>query len=233
MRKLYLVASSEAIARKELTDYIESIPECSDWFYSIPNCTFVFASMSAHELFTKVRNRFPGDSRMFVTEVPTDNCQGWIPQKHWNLIYANDVVHDYDLRFDGYWVSGDEHLLPNYSGIYCVYSCKDNFSNKTVSLTRLLYIGRAENINERHKCHEKIALWKSCLNIGETLCYSCAALPKKSLVICESALICAHQPLPCNETGDKAFWHDKTHIKTSGCNRFLKPDFNVSKTVSA
>ena len=55
-------------------------------------------------------------------------CQGSIPQKHWNLIYANDVVHDYDLKFDGYWVSGNEHLLPNYPGIYCVYSCKDNFS---------------------------------------------------------------------------------------------------------
>jgi len=231
MKKLYLIASSGAIARKELTSCIESLAECGDWFYSIPNCTFTFASISAYELYTKIRERFPGDDRIFVTEVPTDNCQGWIPQKHWNLIDANSVVHDYDLKFDGYWVSGNEYYLPNYSGIYCVYSCRNNVSDGTVSLIRLLYIGRAENINERHKNHEKKMVWKSCLNAGETLCYSCAALPKKSLVICESALIYKHHPLPCNETGDKAFWHDKTHIKTSGCNRFLEPDFTVPKTI--
>ena len=111
--------------------------------------------ISAYEIYSKIRNRFPGDDRVFITEVPMDNCQGWIPQKHWNMIYANDVVHDYDLKFNGYWVSGNEHLLPCYSGIYCVYSCIDNASDKTVSLTRLLYIGCAENIRERHKNHEK------------------------------------------------------------------------------
>ena len=229
MNKLYLIASGEAIPRNELTAFLESIPECSNWFYSIPNVTFAFAALKADELFEKIRGRFPGDIRVFVTEVPMDNCQGWIPKKHWDLIHANDIVHDYDLKFEGYWAAERENFLPTYSGIYCVYSCRYNSVADTVALKKLLYIGRAENINERHKAHEKLDEWKSCLSDGETLCYCCAPLRAQSLVICEAAMIFHHQPI-CNDTGKDAFWHDKTHVKTSGCNRFLTPEFVVLKT---
>ena len=229
MKKLYLIATAEAIPRNALTEYLGSMPECGEWFYSIPNTTFVFASITANDLSGKIRNQFPGDNRIFVTEVPLDNCQGWIPGKHWDLIYANDIVHDYELQFSGYWVAGNENLLPSYPGIYCVYACVDNESDKTVSLRRLLYIGRAENINERHKRHERFEDWNSNLNKGETLCYSCAALRRQGLPICEAAMIYQHKPI-CNKSADGAFWHDKTRVKTSGCNKFLLSEFTVLKT---
>lgn len=230
MRKLYLIATANAIPREGLTACLETIQGCGPWFYSIPNTTFVFSNLSANELYGQIKRRFPGDDRLFVSEAPADNIQGWIPQDHWNIIHANNIVHDYELKFEGYWTRGNEGWLPACSGVYCVYSCIEHEATKTVNLLKLLYIGRANDIRKRHMNHEKLAYWLNSLKEGETLCYSYARLPVRSLAICEAAMIFHHKP-PCNEIGDLGFYHEKTRVVTSGCNRFLVSKFIVPRTV--
>lgn len=48
-----------------------------------------------------------------------------------------------NLDFDGYWREINKNSIPSKSGVYCVYSCVYNSSNKTVSLKKLLYIGES------------------------------------------------------------------------------------------
>lgn len=230
MKKLYLIATADTIPRPALTKMLGNQPDCWNWFYSIPHSIFVFSSLTADDLYQRIKQHFPGDDRLFVTEVPSDNRQGWLPKSHWKIIEDNDVVHEYALDFDGYWTYGSEGFLPGFAGIYCVYSCTNNRPEKTVAIEKLLYIGQARNIRERLQSHDDFANWVSELGHGKTLCYSYAPLPWKSLDICEAALIFHMKPL-FNKIGERGFHHDKTHVTTKGCNRFLESDFVVSRTL--
>lgn len=226
MRKLYLIAYDDLIKRDDLTKYLESADGCGPWFYSIPNTVFTFSRMTAPQLYEVVHNAFPSHGRVFVTEVPCRNAEGWIPGSHWDLIRANEVVHEYDLDFKGYWVEGKESLLPAQAGIYCVYACVLNSTANTVALNRLLYIGRSDNIRTRHVEHESKPKWRRQLANGELLCYSAAICSSQSVEICEAAMIRQHKPA-CNELGRLSFNHGATRVRTRGCNALLNNEFIV------
>ena len=226
MKKLYLLVFGQNIEREELTSFLSSVHDCGPWFYSIPNSVFVYSLLNAEELYACVAKHFHEHGNMFVTEVPYHNSQGWIPDRHWEIIKRNVVVHDYDLEFRGYWLENNEKSLPEESGIYCVYASTYNREIKTVSLNKLLYIGQSVNVCERHREHEGKIFWKSKLKEGEGLCYSFAPLPKRSLAICEMALIYKHKPI-CNTMGKESFPYEATHIVTRGRNACLIKDFTV------
>src|SRR5262245_37662391 len=82
----------------------------------------------------------------------------------------------YDLSFDGYWRAPNKDQLPAKSGIYCVYACTYDASNKTVDIKRLLYIGEAENIRDRVANHDGWNKWERQLKSGEVLCFNAALI---------------------------------------------------------
>ncbi|MEJ2632783.1 MAG: GIY-YIG nuclease family protein [Acidihalobacter sp.] len=113
----------------------------------------------------------------------------------------------YELEFDGYWREPAKGGIPDKSGIYCVYSCVHNASNKTVSLKKLIYIGESGDVKSRIANHEKLSDWKKHVTHGEVLCFSFAPVSSASRVRCEAAMIFKHEP-PVNAEYAEAFPHD-------------------------
>lgn len=227
MRRMYLIVYDDKLNRADLTSFLDGVKECHQWFYSMPNSLFVFSSLSASEIYTLVKGKFPGHGRFLVTAVPFHDFKGWLPNNHCDLINANSAVHDYTLDFRGYWLEGKESLLPAEPGIYCVYATAYNQVADTVTLRELLYIGKSVNVRKRHEDHEGKPYWKRMLNNGEILSYSFAPLSERSLAICELALIYKQQP-KCNDMGKEAFLHETTHIVTGGSNACLPKEFTVA-----
>lgn len=139
----------------------------------------------------------------------------------------------YDLEFDGYWRAPNiAGLLPEHSGIYCVYACIHHPDRNTVSLNRLLYIGEAANVRERVTGHEKWNVWRRELRSGEELCFNDALIsPAADRQRAEAAMIYRHKP-PCNTDFVDSFPYDKTTISTSGRNALLESYFTVFPTGS-
>lgn len=121
----------------------------------------------------------------------------------------------FEQEFKGYWRARDRRGLPAYSGIFAVQSYYHDRDKGTVSMNDLIYIGKADNINERVKNHEKLSLWKQKLKPGEQLCYSCTPVPREDRERIAAALICAHQP-PANTNYKDTFPFDTTRIHLHG-----------------
>ena len=130
------------------------------------------------------------------------------------------------LKFNGYWREVDKGGVPNQSGIYCVYSCIYNASEKTVRLLRLLYIGESENVRERLINHERLQDWQNALQKGETICYSFAAINENDRERAEAALIYKIKP-PFNTEHSRQFNYYPTEIIVEGETRFLLTRFTV------
>lgn len=134
-------------------------------------------------------------------------------------------MKSYNLNFIGYIQEGLlNKFIPRNSGIYCVHAHNRNsllFDNST----RLLYIGKANNLNERlnlnHECYNA---WKSALRVNETLQFSYAIINEKeeTLFRIESALIYENQPL-VNELSKKSFNLEDTIVYCNGTIGTLKP----------
>jgi len=140
------------------------------------------------------------------------------------------VSKAYQLEYDGYWREPNVGGMSDNSGIYCVYSCVFNASEKTVTLKKVLYIGESENIRERISSHEKWDAWKSKLTSGQQLCLSAALINGDAdRRRAEAAMINKHKP-PCNTEYVNAFPYDQTSIATSGKNGLLDPNFTVYRS---
>ena len=140
------------------------------------------------------------------------------------------VSDTYDLEFDGYWPKPNISGIPAQSGIYCVYACKYDTNNRTVSLKRLIYIGESNNVQERISGHEKWSAWQCYLAAGEQLCFNFAPI-SYSRVRVEAACIYKHNP-PENTEYVDTFPFDRATVTTSGCKKFLKSQFTVYRTKS-
>lgn len=135
----------------------------------------------------------------------------------------------YNMIFDGYWREKNIGGIPAKSGIYCVYACVFNESEKTVSIKNLIYIGESENVNDRIVNHEKFSEWKKYLRPTETLCFNFGEVPSNSRIRCEAAMIFKHKP-PVNTEYKLAFPFDKTNIKINGKITQLISNFTVKRT---
>lgn len=130
------------------------------------------------------------------------------------------------LNFEGYWRDCNKGGLPSFSGIYMVYRCQYDAQNDTVFLLEIIYIGQAENIHERHINHEKHELFKSKLQVGEELCYSCANV-ENDINLVENALVFVQKPM-LNDQGKEHYNYGKAHIIANGACRCLKyTNFNI------
>lgn len=135
-------------------------------------------------------------------------------------------MKEFLLNFDGYWRDCNKKGLPDYSGIYMVYRCQYNAMNDTVSLIDIIYIGQATNIHDRLCTHEKYDLFKSKLQVGEDLCYSCAKVDNDVDMI-ENALIFAQKPV-LNDQGKNEYNYERVNVRVGGaCTCFKYDIFNI------
>lgn len=136
-------------------------------------------------------------------------------------------MNRYNLIFKGYWRDCNRQKLPEYSGVYLVYKCIYNDTEKTVKLLELIYIGQAENIRDRIKNHDKQAEFQSECKQNQTICYATAEVKKEDLNIVENALIFAQKPRLNKKSNDK-FEHKPAEFHLEGKCKFMKHlDFTI------
>lgn len=230
MKKLYLIALGPSVNRESAVAQLEKVPGCGPWFYSMPGTFCIFSDRTASSLFGLLHNPADPNENLLVTEMPTGNYSGWLPQEHCRLVQENSTVHEYDLDFRGYWQEGRQEAMPVLSGIYCVYACTPQ-ADGTLSIRKLLYVDSARDVRQRILNDDRKCLWRQFLQPGENLCYSCASLADKSHEVCKAALVYRHQPC-CNEQANEGFRHGTTHIRTKGDNLHLSTEFTVYRSVS-
>lgn len=129
------------------------------------------------------------------------------------------------IDFEGYYYI-DEENIPDYSGVYCIYTGTVNTKLKEVSQLKLIYIGQTEDINCRIKNHERMQDWKDCLESGEEICFSFGRVKTQDLDRYEAALIFEHKPR-LNKQCTNSFSFDEITINLSGAIANLRSNFKV------
>jgi len=140
------------------------------------------------------------------------------------------AAQEFKLDFAGYWREPNISGVPAKSGVYCVYECSHNVSNKTVSIHKLIYIGEADDVNNRVTKHEKWKLWKQEVRNGNELCFSFAYAEALYRTRIEAALIFKHKS-PVNDEYKWSFPFDDTTLTLTGKTALLSTYFTVQKTV--
>ncbi|MDE6479929.1 MAG: hypothetical protein K2L45_06625 [Muribaculaceae bacterium] len=116
-----------------------------------------------------------------------------------------------NLQFDGYWENIND--LPTYTGIYTVCAVS---GYKCVARSRILYIGKTDNIKDRHyKGHEHLYDFLDHLHIGERLAYTAAPVDGRELSKVENALVYMQQP-PINDGLTESYNHEADEFKING-----------------
>ena len=136
----------------------------------------------------------------------------------------------FELNILGYWRDKNIICLPKLTGVYFVYETTYKRDDDALLFKRLLYIGEAEDVNERILKHEKYSDWLKYIRYGNELCYSMAQVENAYRERIEAAYIYEHKP-PANEEYKNNFPFNKTHVKSSGETELLNIDFTVDKTV--
>ena len=139
------------------------------------------------------------------------------------------AAQSFTIDFNGYWREEKKSFIPSESGIYCVYSCTYNETDRKVSLLKLIYVGESENVNRRIANHERLSDWKKYLSKGEQLCYSFGKVDSDYRGRCEAAIIFKHKP-PENTEYVNAFPFDQTTMSLTGKTAELQASFTVNKT---
>lgn len=127
----------------------------------------------------------------------------------------------FNQKFTGYYREAKISKLPSDSGVYGVYRCKFDEQEKTVSLKELIYIGKADDLNDRINGHEKWNEWRKQLKLGEQICFCYTFIDTTYNERVEAALINSNQPR-LNVEYKKAFPFDKTTVNCSGDHEFIK-----------
>ena len=136
----------------------------------------------------------------------------------------------YTLNFKGYWRESHIASIPFEGGIYCVYACSFNEKTKTVIINKLIYVGEADDVNQRIKNHEKWHNWRKELDFEEELCFSYAHLESANREHVEAALIFKHKP-PINDDYKDSFPFDKSIILISGATELLFQIYTIEKSL--
>jgi GIY-YIG catalytic domain. len=130
------------------------------------------------------------------------------------------------IEMEGYWREVNVGGVPNKSGVYCVYECTHNKTEKTVTLNKLIYIGESADVGNRLANHEKKPDWKKHVRSGNELCYSFGQVPSITRERAEAALIYKHKP-PVNTEYVDNFPFPRTTISLTGRTALLSTSFTV------
>lgn len=135
----------------------------------------------------------------------------------------------FELNIFGYWRDKNIICLPKLPGVYFVYEASYNRDTDALSFIRLIYIGEADNVNERILKHEKYSDWLKYIGYGSELCYSMVQVENAYRERIEAAYIYEHKP-PANEKHIDKFPFNKTRIKSTSDTELLNKDFTIDKT---
>ena len=127
----------------------------------------------------------------------------------------------FNQDFKGYRLESGLKTLSTDSGVYGLYRCVYDKDKNTVSLKQLIYIGKADDLNDRINSHEKFDDWKKYLKTDEELCFCYTFVDANNNERVEAALINSNQP-PENSEYNNAFPFDKTIVNCSGKHEFIK-----------
>ena len=136
-------------------------------------------------------------------------------------------MKNYNLIFDGYWREVNKQYISEGCGVYLIYTCRYLTEHDTVSLSQLIYIGKADNLKQRIANHSEKEFQK-VLKTGETLCYAYALVDKKELNLVENALIFAEKP-QCNTKLKDEYSYEDAHFLIEGtCNLMKYTNYSIT-----
>lgn len=140
------------------------------------------------------------------------------------------IVRKHNLDFKGFYGEHAKASLPSHSGLYFVYrgtTNKQPDGKSTCSINQLLYIGQAEDVNDRvNGEHEHYDDWCTYLKRGEILYYSTCQVDEYLLDQVEAACIYQTQP-PVNTQCKNSYNHNPVEIRTTGNVKFIDSTFTV------
>lgn len=137
-------------------------------------------------------------------------------------------MKQYNVNFKGYRRDCKKASLPHYSGVYIVYRCKYNTVTDKVTLQEIIYIGQAEDLNERLNHHEKYSNFLEACKTGEEICYAYANVSMDDLDIIENALIFSQKP-QLNSDLKNSFDYDNAAFTIEGkCSLLKYTNFTIS-----
>lgn len=104
---------------------------------------------------------------------------------------------NFELKMEGFYSGFSALNVPNREGLYFVFAGVDYASeSKGCVIKRLLYIGRAQDIQSRIGSHEKMSDFASFLQAGEKLFFAYVLVSPEELSSCERGLIKHFSHLP-------------------------------------
>ena len=135
-------------------------------------------------------------------------------------------MQSFNIKIEGFWRDERKRGIPSYSGVFFVYECKYDRAPGTISLLLIIYVGEAENINERIADHPRYQEWKSFLREGNELCFSAANVPVAHRTQVKAAFIHRFQPIANKDYKDEFRFEDTT-IQATGMTNLLLSNFIV------
>lgn len=136
-------------------------------------------------------------------------------------LFTQDAANQKELHIENAVLGDLRYELPDYAGIYFVFvgSVTQDENGFRMCNPRLVYIGEAKDIYERHNSedgnpkHEHYNDFCKCLETGESIAYAFAPVKQGIFTrkLLESALIYYFQP-PINIKSKYSFSHRKTVI---------------------
>jgi len=134
------------------------------------------------------------------------------------------------LNFDGYWREVNKGSVPANSGVYLVYVCRYNAMTDKVALDKLIYIGEADDVQDRIANHEKWSEWRQYVPKGSEICFSVAGVTSPDRERSEAALIFYHKPV-CNTEYIDSFPFEDTTVQSTGICAKLTSPITVRRTL--
>ena len=107
------------------------------------------------------------------------------------------AVPSLTIKFSGYWSEYNRGLMPQRSGVFCVYRAFFDDQSKTTHMRELLHVGAAPDVHACLAAHPQIAHWRACLGPTDSLSFSYGSVALTDLAACELALVMQHRPR-CN-----------------------------------
>ena len=136
----------------------------------------------------------------------------------------------YNVTFKGYRRDVNKDGLPSYGGIYMVYCCKYNENEQTVTLKRLIYIGKAINLHDRICNHNRYEDFNRQLQQGEQLCYSYASVSPNEVNVVENGLIFMQKPNLNDDLKESFNYPDSEFSIEGACALLRMRDFTITNS---
>jgi hypothetical protein len=96
-------------------------------------------------------------------------------------------------------------------------------------LDRLIYIGEAEDVNDRIVNHADWPKWRRYVPEGSGICFAFAGITRPEREFAEAALIYYHKP-PCNVEYVDSFPFEDTTVESTGKCEELSSPVTVRRT---